>query len=68
MATEDRIRQVETTRQNWGKNHYKEIGSRGGKNSPAKFTSESGKKASQARWASYREKLKAKEPDGKTKT
>jgi len=35
---------------------YKKIGSKGGKNNPKKFNSESGKAAVAARWAKHREK------------
>lgn len=58
---DDRKRQVRTTRKNHGKDFYKEIGSIGGMNSPNKFTSDSGKKAAEKRWADYRKRLREKE-------
>lgn len=39
---------------------YKKIGSKGGKNNPKKFNSDSGKAAVQARWAKYREQQSQK--------
>lgn len=52
----DRKRQVATTRLRHGKEFYKEIGSVGGKASPNKYTSESGKLAAKKRWELYRQK------------
>lgn len=54
MSSEDRLRQVETTKLNYGPDHYKKIGGKGGANSPTKFNSESAKLAAQKRWQAYR--------------
>lgn len=54
MPTEDRIRQVATTKEIHGEDHYKTIGARGGKNSPTKFDSSSASAAANKRWAAYR--------------
>jgi len=51
----DRIKQVETTKERYGPNHYKEIGSKGGKLSGTRFDSTTAKKAVEARWKKYRE-------------
>lgn len=50
MPSEDRVRQVKTTKAKHGEDHYKKIGSKGGVNSPTKFNSESAKKAARIRW------------------
>lgn len=61
MSTPDRIRQVKTTKEKHGADHYHKIGGKGGKKSPTKFSSESGKQASLKRWADWRKKQKEKE-------
>lgn len=63
MTTPDRVKQVETTKANHGEDHYKKIGSAGGKISPGKFDSERGRAAINARWAKYRadQELKAQQ-------
>lgn len=55
MSTEDRKRQVKTTKENHGDDFYKKAGSAGGKKSTTKFNSDAAKKAVEARWAKYRE-------------
>lgn len=57
----DRIQQVETTRKKYGEDHYKKIGSKGGKLTPTKFNSKSGSAAINARWAKYRENQRKEE-------
>jgi len=41
----------------YGRKFYKEIGSIGGNNNSTKFTSETGRIASNKRWQAYRENL-----------
>lgn len=60
MSTPDRVRQVKTTREKHGDDHYQKIGKKGGDNSPTKFTPESGRKAIEARWAKHRAEQEAK--------
>lgn len=48
--------QVKTFKKNHGPNAYQAIGSEGGKKSPTKFTSESGRKAALASWDKRRAK------------
>lgn len=62
--TPDRQKQVETAKQRYGEDFYKRIGSRGGKKTPTKFNSESGRKAVEARWAKYREAQAKKREKG----
>jgi len=47
----------ETTKKRHGKKFYAEIGSIGGTNNSTKFTSETGRAASNIRWSAYRENL-----------
>lgn len=62
MPNDDRERQVATTKATYGDDHYSIIGSKGGKNSPTKYTSDSGKRAAEIRWTKYRQdKLNEKE-------
>lgn len=59
MSNDDRLRQVATTKEKYGEDHYKTIGSKGGQNSPTKFNTDSAKKAANARWDAHRQaKLK----------
>jgi len=51
---DDRERQVKTTRERYGEDHFKKIGAEGGKKSTGKFDSERGRKAVQRRWEKYR--------------
>lgn len=48
-------RRARTRKEKYGEDFYKKIGSKGGKNNPNKFNSDSGKAAVQARWAKHRE-------------
>lgn len=48
-------RRARTRKEKYGEDFYRKIGSKGGKNSPSQFTSQSGTKAVEARWAKYRE-------------
>jgi len=50
-------RRRETTKKRYGKKFYAEIGSIGGTNNSTKFTSETGRTASNIRWTTYRENL-----------
>lgn len=50
-------RRRETTKKLHGKKFYAEIGSIGGTNNSTKFTSETGRIASNKRWQAYRENL-----------
>lgn len=50
-------RRRETTKKRYGKKFYAEIGSIGGTNNSTKFTSETGRTASNIRWNTYRENL-----------
>lgn len=54
----DRKKQVKTTKERHGKDHYKKIGQKGGLNSPTRFTSETGKAHSDKRWGKTKEVVK----------
>lgn len=62
--TEDDSRQrgIETMKKKYGEDHFKKIGSKGGKNSTTKFNSDSAREAAQARWDKVN-KLKEKSND-----
>jgi hypothetical protein len=47
-------RRRKTTMKRYGRKFYKEIGSIGGNNNSTKFTSETGRIASNKRWQTYR--------------
>lgn len=53
-------RRAQTRKEKYGDDFYKKIGSKGGKNNPKKFNSESGKAAINARWARHREQQSKK--------
>lgn len=63
VMSPDRKKQVQTTKERHGSDHYQKIGHAGGKNNPQKFTSDSGKRAVEARWAKHRA-AKLKEEKG----
>lgn len=67
MPSDDRIRQVKTTRERYGKDHYAEIGAKGAANSPTKFNSQTATEAAKRRWEAYREKRKGKEGNATAK-
>lgn len=62
--SEDRIRQVETTKKKHGKDFYSRIAKKGGENSPTKFDSKTGSAAIKARWAKYRAEQAKREKEG----
>ncbi len=61
MSTPDRIKQVQTTRERYGEDHFKKIGHVGGKKSSGKFNSDTARKAVQRRWEKYRVEQQSKE-------
>lgn len=65
---DDRKRQVKTTREKNGADHYQKIGGKGGKTSSGNLTpeerAERAQKAAQSRWGKYREKQKGENDNG----
>lgn len=61
MEKTDRQRQVETTKERHGADHYQKIGHAGGKNSPTKFNPTTAQRAANIRWENYRAKKEGRD-------